>query len=68
MNLLKGPWFLKLAALVVALVTYFYIHKEMEMNTAERRSFAKNFAGDDGAISSPDRRAGIQRSQPRTME
>jgi YbbR domain-containing protein len=29
MNLLKGSWLLKLAALVVALITYFYIHNEI---------------------------------------
>ena len=29
MNLLKGSWILKLAALVVALITYYYIHNEM---------------------------------------
>ena len=29
MNLLKGSWLLKLAAFVVALVAYFYIHNEI---------------------------------------
>ena len=29
MNLLKGSWVLKLAALVVALTTYYYIHNEI---------------------------------------
>ncbi len=29
MNLLKGSWLLKLAAFVVALITYFYIHNEI---------------------------------------
>ena len=29
MNLLKGSWALKLAALVVALITYYYIHNEI---------------------------------------
>ena len=29
MNLLKGSWVLKLAALVVALITYYYIHNEI---------------------------------------
>ncbi|MBI3252775.1 MAG: YbbR-like domain-containing protein [Candidatus Omnitrophica bacterium] len=35
MNLLKGSLFLKLAALAAALLTYFYIHNEIE--NAERR-------------------------------
>lgn len=30
MNLLKGSWLLKLAALVVALIAYFYIHNEID--------------------------------------
>ncbi len=32
MNLLKGSWLLKFAALAVALLTYFYIHKEIYDN------------------------------------
>ncbi len=39
MNLLKGSFFLKLAALVVAVLTYFYIHNEIrnveEQNAAD---------------------------------
>ena len=30
MNLLKGSWMLKLASLVVALLTYYYIYKEVD--------------------------------------
>ena len=32
MNLLKGSWLLKLAALMVALITYLYIHNEIYRN------------------------------------
>ena len=30
MNLLKGSWLLKVAALALAVITYFYIHTELE--------------------------------------
>ena len=32
MNLLKGSWILKVAALALAVITYFYIHNELESN------------------------------------
>ena len=42
MNLLKGSWLLKLAALIAALVGYFYIHSEItntEKNNATDASY-----------------------------
>ena len=38
MNLLKGSFFLKFAAFVVAVLTYFYIHNEIENGKIENAS------------------------------
>ena len=40
MNMLKGSWLLKVAALIVAVMTYFYIHAEIYNNEKNNSSDA----------------------------